>query len=150
VRQRYGFLFDVDEESDQSDYEGTIAQGLAMLDGSVVAAGASTLPGSALAELLAKGARSDEPRIEELYLRTLSRLPSSDEMERWTRFLRGANDAQPSATAALASKGGSPAQPDPLRGLEERAGRRRADARAHAYEDLLWTLLNSSEFVLNH
>jgi len=153
VRQRYGFLFDVDEESDQSDYEGTIAQGLAMLDGSVVAAGASTLPGSALAELLAKGGRSEESMVEELYLRTLSRLPSSDETDRWTRFLRGANDAPtpaPSATVALASKSGAPGQPDPLRGLEERAGRRRADARTHAYEDLSWTLLNSSEFVLNH
>ena len=152
VRQRYGFLFDVDEESDQGDYEGTIAQGLAMLDGSVVAAGASTLPGSALGDLLANGGKSDEPKIEELYLRTLSRLPSSDEVDRWTRFLLGANDAPapaPAATVALASKS-APAQPDPLRGLEERAGRRRADARTHAYEDLLWTLLNSSEFVLNH
>ena len=53
VRQRYGFLFDVDEESDQSDYEGTLAQGLALLNGSVVATGASVLPGSALSQVLA-------------------------------------------------------------------------------------------------
>jgi hypothetical protein len=41
-------------------------------------------------------------------------------------------------------------QPDPLRGLENRAGRQRTGARAAAYEDMLWTLLNTSEFVLNH
>jgi len=155
VRQRYGFLFDVDEESDQSDYEGTIAQGLAMLNGSVVATGASTLPGSALADLLArKGDGGDAAKIEELYLRTLSRLPAPDEIARWTQFLRGAT-GDPAAplsapSASQAAKAGTPSQPDPLRGLEERAGRQRADARAKAYEDLLWTLLNSSEFVLNH
>jgi Protein of unknown function (DUF1549)/Protein of unknown function (DUF1553) len=147
VKQRYGFLFDVDEESDQSDYVGTIAQGLALLNGSVVATGASVLPGSALAEVLAMPA-DDAPKIEELYVRTLSRLPTPGEVERWTRFVQTANDAPDPAPG---SKGADrPGAPDPLRGLETRAGRQRADARARAYEDLLWTLLNSSEFVLNH
>ena len=41
-------------------------------------------------------------------------------------------------------------QPDPLSGLETRATTPREDVRVRAYEDLLWTLLNSSEFVLNH
>jgi hypothetical protein len=160
VRRRYGFLFDVDEESDQSDYEGTVAQGLAMLDGSVVATGASTLPGSALGELLArKSDAGDAPKIEELYLRTLSRLPAPDEVDRWTQFLAAAVDAAPmpspsltaaQPSAAPAAKNAVPVQPDPLRGLEARAARQRADARAKGYEDLLWTLLNSSEFVFNH
>jgi hypothetical protein len=150
VRKRYGFLFDVDEDTDQSDYEGTIAQGLAMLDGSLVATGASTLPGGALAEVLAasgdgSAAGSDEAAIEALYLRTLSRLPTADETARWTAFVQGAPSA-PAPAPAMAGK----QQPDPLRGLETRAGRRRTGARAAAYEDMLWTLLNTSEFVLNH
>jgi Protein of unknown function (DUF1549)/Protein of unknown function (DUF1553) len=145
VKQRYGFLFDVDEETDQSDYAGTIAQGLALLDGSVVATGASVLPGSALAEVLAMPG-DDASRIEELYVRALSRLPAPAEIEQWTQFLRSARDTPgPGPVGA-----GRPLPPDPLRGLEARAGRARADARARAYEDLLWTLLNSSEFVLNH
>ena len=41
-------------------------------------------------------------------------------------------------------------QPDPLAGLEGRAGNEHADARMHAFEDVLWALLNSSEFALNH
>jgi hypothetical protein len=151
VRQRYGFLFDVDEASDQSDYEGTIAQGLAMLDGSVVATGTSTLPGSVLADLLARKGEDDAAKIEELYLRTLSRFPDPAEVDRWTQFVNGASVASSPAALphGLASKT-APAQPDPLRGLEERAGRRAGDARAQAYEDVLWTLLDSSEFVLNH
>ncbi len=147
VRQRYGFLFDVDEESDQGDYVGTIAQGLALLDGSVVATGASVLPGSALAEVLAMPG-DDAPKIEELYLRTLSRLPTPEEVGRWTRFVQSAPDTP--APAASAPGKDRPRPPDPLRGLELRAGRQREDARARAYEDLLWTLLNSSEFVFNH
>jgi hypothetical protein len=147
VRQRYGFLFDVDEESDQSDYVGTIAQGLALLDGSVVATGASVLPGSVLADVLAM-AGDDASRIDELYLRTLSRLPAPEEVARWTRFVQSGTDTPEPALSVRGSD--PPGPPDPLRGLEVRAGRQRADARARAYEDLLWTLLNSSEFVFNH
>ena len=147
VKERYGFLFDVDEESDQSDYEGTIAQALALLDGSVVATGASVLPGGALAEILAMPG-GDAAKLEDLYLRTLSRLPAPEETERWTRFVETAK-APPDSGASVKDAGG-PGPPDPLRGLEARAGRQRADARSRAYEDILWTLLNSSEFVLNH
>jgi hypothetical protein len=147
AKQRYGFLFDVDEESDQSDYAGTIAQGLALIDGSVVATGASALPGSALAEVVGMPG-DDAPKIEELYLRTLSRLPTPEELERWLHFLQTAGDAPvlPAADGGADRSG----PPDPLRGLEARAGRRRTDGRERAYEDILWTLLNSSEFVLNH
>ncbi len=157
VTQRYGFLFDVDEESDQSDYEGTIAQGLALLNGSVVATGASVLPGSALSQVLAMPG-DDAPKIEELYLRSLSRLPTAVETEDWSRFLH-ASVAAPDATPLAAppargidkpAKGQKAQQPDPLRGLEKRAGTQRLDPRKRAYEDMLWTLLNSSEFVFNH
>ena len=90
----------------------------------------------------------DVPKIEELYLRTLSRLPAPGEVERWTRFVQTASDAPVLASGDSGADRSGP--PDPLRGLETRAGRQRADARGRAYEDLLWTLLNSSEFVLNH
>jgi hypothetical protein len=126
VKQRYGFLFDVDEETDAGEFEGTIAQALALLDGSVTATGASVLPGSALADVLAAPG-DDASKIEAIYLRTLTRLPTPEEVARWTAFVD-----------------------DPLRGLEGRAGRERGSARVHAYEDMLWTILNSSEFVLNH
>ncbi len=162
VRERYGFLFDIDDVTDQSGYEGTIAQALALLNGSVVATGASVLPGSALSEVLGTDG-DDSAKIEALYLRALSRLPSSDEVSRWIKFLVDAQ-AQPETPAPTApvmprtdrprrdkaQKYGKREQPDPLRNLEGRAGTIRATARVRAYEDLFWTLLNSSEFVLNH
>ncbi len=52
--------------------------------------------------------------IEELYLSSLSRLPSSDELTASTKYLDGETDKR------------------------------------QAIEDLLWTLLNSKEFMFNH
>ena len=52
--------------------------------------------------------------VEELYLSTLSRLPSSDELTASMKYLDGESDKRPAA------------------------------------EDLLWTLLNSKEFMFNH
>jgi hypothetical protein len=161
VRERYGFLFDVDDVTDESDYEGTIAQALTLLNGSVIGTGASVLPGSALAEVLGM-AGDDKAKIEALYLRALSRPPTPDEVARWTQFLADAQ-AEPETPVAppvaipparanheKPKKRGKVEQPDPLRSLEGRAGTLRATARVRAYEDLFWTLLNSSEFVLNH
>jgi hypothetical protein len=163
VRQRYGFLFDVDEASDDADYEGTIAQGLALLNGSVVSTGASVLPGSALSDILASPG-SDTDKIAAIYVRALSRFPTKEETDRWSRFLAEAQAAPPSPASPISTenaptnrsqnrgtkKGGKVQQPDPLRNIEGRVGSERESGRDRAYEDLLWTLLNSSEFVLNH
>jgi hypothetical protein len=156
VKQRYGFLFDVDEESDEGDYEGTISQALALLNGGVVATGASVLPGSALADVMAMPG-DDAAKFEALTVRVLSRLPEPGEVERWTKLVA---DAQvlpepprprartgPDAKASAAKGRGK--QPDPLRALENRAAQQ-GGARVRAFEDVLWAMLNSSEFVLNH
>jgi hypothetical protein len=174
VRQRYGFLFDVDEDASADDYEGTIAQALALLNGSVTVTGASVLPGSALSDVLAMpGDEAGDPaRVEALYLRVLSRLPTAAETARWTKFVADAQAAgvppaevasaasgAPSAAAPNAARPGKsgkpnakgrPPPPDPLRGLGDRAGTFLANERVRAWEDVLWALLNSSEFVLNH
>jgi hypothetical protein len=146
------------EESDDRDYDGTIAQALVLLNGSVVATGASVLPGGALSEIAALPG-DDRAKVEALYLRALARQPTQAEAVRWTKFIE---DAQATASPAGGSAGatarraprpvgpGKPRQPDPLVGLEGRAGAERVGAREHAFEDLLWTLLNSSEFGLNH
>jgi hypothetical protein len=148
VKQRYGFLFDVDEETDETDYPGTIAQALALLDGSVVGTGTRLLPGGALADALGTPG-DDAAKIQTLYLRTLSRFPAPDEVARWTRFL--ADDASnPDAATPPPVRAVAPGPPDPLARLGSRGMTPREDARVRAYEDLLWTLLNSSEFVLNH
>jgi hypothetical protein len=159
VRQRYGFLFDVDEATDYGDYEGTVAQALALLNGSVVATGTSILPGSALSEVLGMPG-DDTAKIESLVLRSLSRLPTPDEVASFTQLVADAQAEPLAPTPVLPRPGpvsrdrlqkpGKTLQPDPLRGLGGRAANFRASARVHAYEDIFWTLLNSSEFVLNH
>jgi hypothetical protein len=162
VKQRYGFLFDIDEDSAADDYEGTIAQALALLNGNVVTTGASVLPGSALADVLALPDEGEAARIGALYIRVLSRQPVAKEVARWSKFLAEAQavpesspvpskPAKPAGDAGLPPANRSaPQAPDPLRGLGDRAGNMQANARVRAWEDLLWTLLNSSEFVLNH
>jgi hypothetical protein len=150
VKQRYGFLFDVDEESDGGDYEGTIAQALALLNGSVVATGASVLPGSALADVMAQPG-DDASKIEALALRVLSRLPEPDEVAAWTKIVADAR-ASPAAAPPPQRRGKKDPKaqpPDPLRNLEYRAAQQ-GGARVRAFEDVLWAMLNSSEFVLNH
>ena len=93
----------------------------------------------------------DAAKVEALYLRTLSRLPAPDEVQRWTELVaQSETPPAPPAAGRPAKKGRKGGQPDPLRGLEDRAASEKGSARVHAYEDVLWALLNSSEFVLNH
>ena len=165
----YSHLFDVDEEFEQTDFEGTVSQALALLNGRLVGGGTSTLPGSAL-ETIALGPASDADKIRALYLRTLSRRPTEQEVEYFERYVnephadpgdvapRGVANASPSAAnksvqGALGRKntrkGGGAGEPEVLRRLEERGAKSR-DPKYRAYADVFWELLNSSEFAFNH
>ena len=144
----YNFLFDVDEEFDHDAFEGTIAQALTLMNGSLVGSGARALPGGALARVLAAPGTT-EAKITQLYLRTVSRPPTPDEVSYWSAYI----DSSPPPTATERAEpppakgaGGN----DPLRRIETKQLVRPADARTAAFEDLFWTLLNSSEFAFNH
>ena len=140
IRQEASFVFEVDEEAESADYEGTIPQAL-MLQNGPLAAGASAIPGAALDEVLALPG-TDADKIRALYLRTLSREPSAAELARWTAFVHAPRDV----VAPGAPRGGA--------GLGKKLGKRLASrattAEAQAYEDLLWALINSSELAFNH
>ena len=126
--KQFGFLFDVDEETDAVDFDGSIQQALFLMNGGFLTNNGRAAPGSALARILdAPGGDAD--KITALYLRTLSRPPAPDEVARWTAFV-----AAPRTT----SHGARRRRPAPRR------------ARRQAYEDLLWALINASEFTLNH
>jgi hypothetical protein len=144
ARQRFAFVLDVDEDADPTRFEGSIAQALLLSNGAVTRVGASAVDGGALARILEM--EGDEAKIRALYLRTLSRRPTREEVSRWRHFLDEAD-----------ARGPSPAVPPPLPGKIDPVGRlaRRlrstADtAREQAYEDLFWALLNSSEMGLQH
>jgi hypothetical protein len=145
LAKQYGFLFDVDEESDQSDFEGTVSQALALLNGNLVGLGSSAIPGSALAAIV-NGPGTDEERIRALFLRTVGRRPSAEESERYVKYVAGAGAAvTPPVPASVAT----PVK-QPLDGLKRLRARAPGDARTQAFEDVFWALLNSSEFLFNH
>ncbi|MBS2030621.1 MAG: DUF1549 domain-containing protein [Deltaproteobacteria bacterium] len=115
------FLFDVDEAGGDDDtFTGTVPQALMLLNGGLVNRAVKPVPGATLEEAMSKP--DDAARVELLYLRTLSRLPTPEERKAWASFVADASDG-----AML-----------------------RGRARRESYEDLFWALLNSSEFQFNH
>ena len=143
VRQ-YAFLFDVDETDDVPDFSGTVTQALSLLNGQLVGQGARAIPGSALDDVLAKPG-DDASKIDALVLRVLSRNPTADERTKWVNYVQIAQKT-PRATIPPPKRGGPGA--GPLGRLGNRLPP--VDARRAAYEDVMWALLNSSEFVFNH
>lgn len=164
LREQFVALFDVDEEATGDDeFDGTVSQALLLLNGNLTAIGASTTPGGALAQVLASNT-DDAAKVRALYLRTLSRPPSADELSSALTFVAIAStaplpdapnvDSPPSPATRMTS----PKQPGPRRkagkGADplDRLARRAhpgVDRRAQAWEDLFWALLNSSEFSFN-
>ena len=162
--QRYSFLFDVDESSDQIDFEGTIAQALTLLNGAEVGGGVSAIPGGALDAIL-KQPGSDADRIVALYKRTIARAPTQAELTYWTDYVSHPHAVEPGAPpppprplpgpSGKGKKNGKPGKglppgPDAFKRLEMREENMRPDPRREAFEDAFWALLNSSEFTFNH
>jgi hypothetical protein len=160
VRERLdkqiSFLFDVDEESDAPDYDGSIPQALFLLNGVFVNNSARAIPGSALAEVMALPGDDDE-KIKSLYLRTLSRAPDAGEIAAAKEALANPaiEDEEPAADPKVEAKTKDRKGKGRGKGVVgakgAKAGKTRAaQGKKAAYEDLFWALLNSSEFALNH
>ncbi|MEO5725856.1 MAG: DUF1549 and DUF1553 domain-containing protein [Byssovorax sp.] len=156
--KQISFLFDVDEESDEADYDGSIPQALFLLNGGFVNSSARAIPGSALAEVLALPGGDDE-KIQSLYLRTLSRVPDASEIASARELLAtpAIEEEEPPSDPKLEAKanvkekakGKAPKVKSPGKGAAVVSGRA-VPGKTRAYEDLFWALLNSSEFALNH
>ncbi len=148
VVRQYAFLFDTDEEDDETDYSGTIAQALALLNGALVAQSTRALPGSVVAELAGRPGTEAE-RLDALTMRVLARHATPDEIARWTAYVESA-DARAVDETNAGSRAKKSAMPrkTPLARLSSK--RAPLTARLAAYEDVLWAMLNSSEFTFNH
>jgi hypothetical protein len=164
------FAFTTDEpEMEQKDFEGTIPQALLLLNNGLTNGTVSAIPGSALADVMAMPG-SEADKIASLYLRTLSRRPSTDEIARWTKFLDAPREVviakpvdmprpqarpDPAMIGKLGQKGmgmgGAQGGNDPLLRIAAMRNQFKTPTpKQQAFEDMFWALLNSSEFVFNH
>lgn len=140
VVKQYGFLFDTDEENDEPDYSGTVSQALALLNGALVGQGSRALPGSTVSDFAgaARAPGGTAAQVDALTLRVLARRPTPEERERWVAYIDGA-EKRPVGKAAAGGQLG-------------RLANKKVNVtpRQAAFEDLLWSFLNSSEFTFNH
>lgn len=105
-RQQFVNFFRAEEGADPTEYNHGIPQALRMMN-------SAQFSRTTMLDRLLKQANKPEEVIEQLYLTTLSRRPTSDEMTKMVAHVKQA-EARP------------------------------------AYNDILWALMNTSEFVLNH
>ena len=105
-------------------HDANLAQSLHLLNSPKIHEKVSDPRGRA-ARLANDSGLTDEERIRELYLWTLSRLPEEPEMELALGYIRKRTQGSDAAAASRSR-------------LEE------------AYQDTLWALLNTKEFLFNH
>jgi hypothetical protein len=101
-------FFKGDESAEPTEYQAGIPQVLRLMN-------SPQLNNTAMLAPLLKSGKTPEQMVEHLYLATLSRRPTDQEMQRTLVLVR-----------------------------------KHADEPRQAYGDILWVLLNSSEFTLNH
>ena len=147
LRQRMEFVFDTDAESNGEPQSTTLTQSLFLANSAIVSASTAHSEGGVLARLLA-GSNSDSDIITELYRRTLTRDPSAEELREALAFI-----AQDRAKAPVSFEGGSGEKGKAKRETRADNAMLRAlrpdesSAKARAFEDLFWALINSNEFL---
>jgi hypothetical protein len=113
-----------DDEGNETTFNGTVIQALMLMNGNEI--NNAIIDKDGPVESAMRYSRGKITNVmDELYLATLSRRPTADESKK--------------ILAAFYPRNGKPA----FDGFKEKSP-------AHPYEDLMWALLNSSEFILNH
>ncbi len=150
IRRRLGFVFEEDSESNGATFDGTMQQALFEMNGPLTAAATGFSEGSAIAR--AVRGRADAAAVDELWMRTLGRHPTTEEAARALAFVTAPTPAEPeeeAVTRPATIGGGGKGKGKRGGALPPAVVRSSAKSdRERAYEDLFWALLNSSEFNL--
>ncbi len=115
---------ETDDNSELSTFEDSYSQALVLMNGDMVLSAVAYEPGSLLFEVMTE--ESTDARLERLWLSTLSRRPTDTELDRSRRLVQQSVRQQ--------TVQGEPIQL----------------AQANTMGDVLWALLNSSEFSVNY
>jgi hypothetical protein len=116
---------ETDDNSEFSTFEDSYSQTLVLMNGDMVRSAIEFRPGSLLFDVMTSES-SDADRLERLWLSTLSRRPTEEELDRSRQVVQRSVNQQASQ--------GTPLQL----------------AQANSMGDVLWALLNSSEFSVNY
>ncbi|WP_020468243.1 DUF1549 and DUF1553 domain-containing protein [Zavarzinella formosa] len=111
-RDQFALFFMGTETAKPTEYEAGIPQALRLMNSPLMANGRLLSAANRIAEV-ARPATTPDKAIEKLYLGTLSRRPSTDELKKMKDYVAKQTDPK------------------------------------QAYSDVMWVLLNSSEFTLN-
>jgi hypothetical protein len=139
--------FDDDEGGGVTTFEGTIPQGLFMMNSQVVN-GLLTNPDVSIVPKIVKDGslEGERAKVRHLFIRTLSRAPTEKEMVKFVNFVRSSPNEGGSPTSNPTPAGGNGKRPAPA---PRRQGPPEQAAMA-PYADVLWALVSSSEFATNH
>jgi len=130
--------------------EASLAQSLHLLNADEIQQKLGKPKGRAAA--LADDVRSNEEKLKEIYLLALSREPDADEMARLqahiaVKIAKATAGAAPQAQAGASTPASDKAEKDKA---DKKLAEEIIKAKRQAWEDILWALINTKEYLFNH
>lgn len=142
--------FEDDEGEDAGSFDGTIPQGLFLMNSQVVN-GILTDPKTSIVPKVYASFSDEGSRVSQLFLRTLSREPTRDELSDFVKLVKSSPkhiETEPADRGAAGDN--TRAGRKPKKGRLNRRFVPKEDRAVAAYADVLWVLISTSEFNTNH
>ena len=140
-----------DDEGNELSFNGTVVQALLMMNGAElngeIGVGRGASAANAVTDVMKRVGASPKAIYDELFLMTLSRRPTAEEFSKLEAVRKGGwmtvGPAPPKPAA-------TPGKPAPKTAAPVGAVTPGYAGDPAFYQDVLWALLNTNEFILNH